>query len=356
MLALWKRWGRGEGDPTEESALSAAGLAALNILGAALSMLWLILPHPGRAQELPIAGATLALCAVATVLIAGRQPKPSWLPHTAIAVDTFVVSVCLVATRDASSVYAFSYLWVGLYAACFFGLRQVAIHAAWLGIAYAGSLALLDAAPVARLTQWLVPMVTLLATGTLLRQLINRHRRDEARLRHAAGHDPLTGLANRGLFGARLEAALAEPGGDLRAVAFVDLDYFKAVNDSLGHAVGDALLVAVAERLRAHAGPSAFLARFGGDEFVYTVRAIRSRAARDLRRVRPRRGASLRGGSMRGKMPPSRATAPHSERANGEAAVYAFPSGRRLRAYPAAACDLCGPLRAGRAGPAVELV
>ena len=219
-------------------------------------------------MRFPIAGATFAFCAVAAVLIAGRQPKPAWLPHTAIAVDTLVVSVCLVATRDASSVYAFSYLWVGLYAACFFGLRQVAIHAAWLGIAYAGSLALLDAAPVARLTQWLVPMVTLLATGTLLRQLMDRLRRNEARLRHAAGHDPLTGLANRGLFGARLEAALAQPGGDLRAVAFVDLDYFKAVNDSLGHAVGDALLVAVAERLRAHAGPSAFLARFGGDEFV----------------------------------------------------------------------------------------
>ena len=212
LLALWRRWGRGEGDPTEESALSAAALAALNILGAALSMLWLVLPHPGRAQALPIAAATFALCAVATVLIAGRQPKPSWLLQTAIAVDTFVVSVCLVATGDASSVYAFAYLWVGLYAACFFGLRQVAIHAAWLGIAYAGSLALLDAAPVARLTQWLLPMVTLLATGTLLRQLINRPRRNEARLRHAAGHDPLTGLANRGLFAARLEAALAEPG------------------------------------------------------------------------------------------------------------------------------------------------
>lgn len=98
--------------------------------------------------------------------------------------------------------------------------------------------------------------------------LTNRFRRSEARLRHAAGHDPLTGLANRGLFAARLEAALAAPEGDLRAVAFVDLDHFKPVNDSLGHAVGDALLVAVAERLRAHAGPSALLARFGGDEFV----------------------------------------------------------------------------------------
>lgn len=159
------RWGRGEGDPTVESAISAATLAALNILGAALSLLWLVLPHAGGAQERPIAGATFALCAVGTTLMAGRRPKPSWLLQTAIALNTFVVSLALVATRDPSSVYAFYYLWVGLYAVCFFGLREVAIQVAWLGIAYADSLALLDGAPAARLTQWLLPMVTLLATG-----------------------------------------------------------------------------------------------------------------------------------------------------------------------------------------------
>src|SRR3954452_685924 len=268
LLSLWKRWGRGEGDATDESAISAAALAALNILGAALSMLWLVLPHPRGAHELPIACATFAFCAVGAVLIAGRRPQPSWMLQTAIAVDTFLVSLALVATGDPSSVYAFNYLWVGLFAVGFFRLREVAIHGAWLCIAYAGSLALFDGASAARLTQWLLPTVTLLAAGTLLRQLTNRLRRSEARLRHAAGHDPLTGLANRGLFDARLEAALGEPRGDLRAVAFADLDHFKPVNDILGHPVGDALLEAVGERLRSHAGPSAFLARYGGDEFV----------------------------------------------------------------------------------------
>ncbi len=130
LLALWKRWGRGEGDPTVESAISAAALAALNVLGAGLSLLWLVLPHAGGAQERPIAGATFALCAVGTVLMAGRRAKPSWLLQTAIALDTFVVSLALVATRDPSSVYAFYCLWVGLYAVCFFGLREVAIQVA----------------------------------------------------------------------------------------------------------------------------------------------------------------------------------------------------------------------------------
>jgi diguanylate cyclase (GGDEF)-like protein len=268
LLALWKQWGRGEGDPTDESALCAVALAALNLVGAALWMLWLVLPHASGAQERPIACGVVVLCAVGTVLMASRRPRPSWALQMAIALDTLVVSLSLVATNDPSSVYAFHYVWVGLFAVCFFRLREVAIHATWLAIAYAGSLALLEGAPAARLTQWLLPVATLLATGAVVRQVMKRLRFSEARLRHAAGHDPLTGLANRGLFAERLETALAEPECDLRAVAFVDLDHFKPVNDSLGHAVGDALLVAVADRLREHAGPSASLARYGGDEFV----------------------------------------------------------------------------------------
>ncbi len=267
-LAVCQRWTRREDLPTDAAALAAAALAALNMLAAALSLLLLVFLHRGGAQQLPICCATMVFCAVAAVLIAGRKANRPWVLQTASALDTFAISLALVATGDSRSVYAFFYLWVGLYAACFFRRRQIAFQAAWLSIAYGGSLALLDGAPAARLTQWLLPVMTLMATGTLVWLLMNRLRSSEARLRHAAGHDPLTGLANRALFATRLEAALAAPDGDLRAVAFVDLDHFKPVNDSLGHPIGDALLVAVAERLRAHAGPSASLARFGGDEFV----------------------------------------------------------------------------------------
>jgi diguanylate cyclase (GGDEF)-like protein len=92
----------------------------------------------------------------------------------------------------------------------------------------------------------------------------------EAAFRHAALHDPLTGLPNRALFAERLNEifATAAPGARL-GVCFVDLDAFKAVNDSLGHRVGDQLLVAVADRLAGLAGESGHLvARLGGDEFV----------------------------------------------------------------------------------------
>ena len=149
------------------------------------------------------------------------------------------------------------------------GLRELALHGAWLGIAYGGSLALLDLAPAARVTQWLLPAATLLAAGALLRQLTNQPAPQRGR---GCGTPPATtrspGWPTAACSPHAFDTALAEPEGDLRAVAFVDLDHFKPVNDSLGHPVGDALLVAVAERLRAQAGPSASLARYGGDEFV----------------------------------------------------------------------------------------
>jgi diguanylate cyclase (GGDEF)-like protein len=87
------------------------------------------------------------------------------------------------------------------------------------------------------------------------------------RLAYEARHDPLTGLANRSLFSLRVEAALARD-DNAPAVMFLDLDDFKGVNDRLGHAAGDALLVAVAERLRASLREDDLAARLGGDEFA----------------------------------------------------------------------------------------
>lgn len=93
----------------------------------------------------------------------------------------------------------------------------------------------------------------------------------EAELLHQALHDPLTGLANRHLFLERVSHALDGREADALAVMFIDLDDFKTVNDSLGHAAGDRLLLTVAERLTAAVRGGDTAARLGGDEFAVLV-------------------------------------------------------------------------------------
>ena len=92
-------------------------------------------------------------------------------------------------------------------------------------------------------------------------------------LQHLAEHDPLTGLPNRRQLVAHLDATLqkAERNGSRAAVFFLDLDNFKNINDSMGHAFGDLVLKGVAERLRAACGMSGFAARLGGDEFTVVL-------------------------------------------------------------------------------------
>lgn len=114
---------------------------------------------------------------------------------------------------------------------------------------------------------------------------IDARKLQEDEIRHQAHHDMLTGLPNRLLFNDRLRQALlgAEREGNKLAVIFFDLDKFKPVNDTHGHAVGDLLLQQVATRVRAALRASDTLARIGGDEFVVLLPRIG--AAPDARRV-----------------------------------------------------------------------
>jgi diguanylate cyclase (GGDEF)-like protein/PAS domain S-box-containing protein len=105
---------------------------------------------------------------------------------------------------------------------------------------------------------------------------VTKRKTLEEQLRHQALHDPLSGLPNRTLFMDRLEHALARANrrGKKVAVLFMDLDNFKITNDSLGHEVGDQLLVAVAERLKVCLRPEDTAARIGGDEFTILVEDV----------------------------------------------------------------------------------
>jgi diguanylate cyclase (GGDEF)-like protein/PAS domain S-box-containing protein len=108
---------------------------------------------------------------------------------------------------------------------------------------------------------------------------VTEQKETEKQLLHNAYHDVLTGLPNRALFMDRLKRSLARSkhGNDyLFAVLFLDLDRFKVVNDSLGHQVGDQLLVGVARRLHASLRPGDMVARLGGDEFAVVLDHLKS--------------------------------------------------------------------------------
>jgi len=105
---------------------------------------------------------------------------------------------------------------------------------------------------------------------------ISARKDAEQRLNHAAHHDPLTGLANRMRLDEQMQKTFMKrrKGGAHEALLFIDLDRFKLINDSLGHNVGDRVLVEVAQRLRDALRPSDQLFRFGGDEFIVLLHEL----------------------------------------------------------------------------------
>ncbi len=138
-------------------------------------------------------------------------------------------------------------------------------------------------------------------------QDVTERKRGEARIWHAAHHDPLTGLPNRKRLAEVLDAALRAEGG--AALFLVDLDNFKAVNDTFGHEVGDSVLVETAARLQEAVREGDFVARLGGDEFAVVLNgplapadalALAERLVDGLGRQVVRRGRAIRVGASVG--------------------------------------------------------
>ncbi|MFD2366265.1 EAL domain-containing protein [Pseudoduganella sp. GCM10020061] len=127
---------------------------------------------------------------------------------------------------------------------------------------------------------------------------VTTKRQYERRLQHLANHDPLTGLANRALLQEKVQLSImfAQRNEALLAVAFLDLDNFKFINDNYGHEIGDVVLKEVANRLRRNVREEDTVARLGGDEFVLVITSQPSvsHVAEMMERVRASVSAPVR--------------------------------------------------------------
>ena len=207
---------------------------------------------------------------VVLVSLAGLAALGAYFKHLSVAL-TLAVEVHRSATRQ----------WP----------RYLALVATGIVVAYAyhrfGLLGAGAVAGAAVLVMWLAAGYV----DSTLRS-VRKLRTVNEQLEHHAFHDPLTGLANRALFAERLEHAMLRAGTATAAVLFVDLDNFKSINDTLGHAAGDQLLRVAADRLRHCVRREDGIARLGGDEFTVLLEDMRDPS--DAARLAERIGEAMR--------------------------------------------------------------
>ena len=213
------------------------------------------------------------------------MPGYFWLIVPTMA--TFIISGLNLITRDASTGSQLFYLWPVLYAANFLSRRATYVNIAFVLAGEATVLVVVlgveDAAP-----DWAAMALALSMTAVMVVTLRDRADLLLRRLEGQALADPLTGLANRRSFDEELERAgrwTARTGRPL-AVITIDVDHFKTINDTWGHAVGDRALQAVADALRSVAEQTDVAARLGGDEFVMLMRTDRRGALRTAEALR----------------------------------------------------------------------
>ena len=212
-----------------------------------------------------------AVCGAMAILLfmfAGRTP---WrLLQLAVAVGTLVVSIHAWTVHNEPALSGeMLYVWLGLYAAYFFTPRVAAAELGLMAAAYLSMLVAnvrLDAVPAA----WLTLVGILFPAAGLLRAVRDRVTDLVQRLSEAALTDTLTGLNNRLALDHELHAEVerALRAGEPLSLVIGDLDYFKAVNDRLGHRAGDAALVRAGQVLMRHRRAGDSIARTGGEEFT----------------------------------------------------------------------------------------
>lgn len=245
----------------------AMTLAAFYTAGGVLTVLLALGAPSGTVRTAVGAIAAAALVAGAAVALTGRR-LGALVCHALVVAGTALISGVVWQLTGADGGLAMTaavmYVFPVVYAAGFFSRAATLAHLGVVGVGLTAALAASAAAPHAYL-QVPVVMGAVAVTGAVARRLVER-------IRELAEQDPLTGAANRLVLPTALTGATHRspdaPGGSV--IAF-DLDHFKQLNDTRGHAAGDDLLREVARQWRAHIRAADTLVRLGGDEFVVVL-------------------------------------------------------------------------------------
>lgn len=239
--------------------------------------------------------AVLASCLVLALggLLGRFRPEllPRWFWFISPFFAIMVITGLNLVTEDASTGAQLFYLWPVLYSANFLSHRVVYITMAAVSISQASVVFTLLPTAGDGASDWFSLTVAMTAIAFVVLTLRDRSDRLREVLEAQALADALTGLANRRSFDAELTRAVtrSQATGEPIALITIDVDHFKKINDTWGHAVGDQALQAVGAAMGQVAGGDGdVVARLGGDEFVMLLRADRpaaARAAEDVRAV-----------------------------------------------------------------------
>ena len=294
----------------------ASHMAMLFGAAALVTVIGLLAPHQPQADDAGIAAVAAAAAAAMAIIFVGGMRLPQIVFQLALAAGTVLISLALVFNGERAGGAAGGdevyYLWVVLYAAYYFGRGGVAVQVAWIAIAYAVTLAVVDPGPIAG-SRWLTLVGLVIGAATLIRLLTERNDALIGELSGAARSDRLTGLANRLAFEEHLgrELARASRSGEPLTLLMGDLDNFKQVNDQWGHAAGDHLLADVAQVLRERLRETDTPARLGGDEFAILLPGTDTERANEIgRRLADEVGAMPRPAASAGGLSYGVATLP----------------------------------------------
>jgi diguanylate cyclase (GGDEF)-like protein/putative nucleotidyltransferase with HDIG domain len=256
-----------------EGPIRFRALGALYLLAAPLTWISLVVGHHARDGTVPIAVLGAVCVAFAVVLIAIPRRLPERALPAMLAAGAVMVSLGIAFSRDATSPYAFFYVWVAVEAFFFLGGRAALPLIGFIGVCYAGALLAVPSTGGDAVVRWLFTVGACLVSSVMAGVLQARAQMLLEEASEAARTDALTGLLNRRGFEETITLELARTtrsGGSL-SVIIADLDHFKVLNDRFGHQAGDIALQRLAMLFREGKRVVDSAARIGGEEFALVL-------------------------------------------------------------------------------------